>query len=359
MILAGRVLLAAVSAVPGADGPLVLAGGALSAETEEVWRAALDARLPGRPVCVIPLASGEPGRSTRSARKTLRRYGGREAAVGIALSHDAPERAFDPAWVERLERCGGFWFTGGDQSRIVDVLRPGGGTSPAFEAILAVHRRGGVVAGTSAGCAMASDPMIGGGTSVEAFRGEVQLRGGIGFLRGVLVDQHHFAHGRFGRLLLALGRDGAATLGLGVDEDTAIAVRDGGVRVLGSSVVVRVERLEPGAGRARFWIVPPGTTFPLDGAPSFAALPPAEAGGDGPPPPEDPWDGSALLDWIRGFAFSTASSAVLPAPPGTLRVGKGPGFVASWSGGSRSRFGAPPPFAAGPFEVEWEEPSTP
>lgn len=295
----------------------------------------------------------------RSARKTLRRHGGRDAAVGVALRHDAPERAFDRDWVERLEGCGGFWFTGGDQSRIVDVLRPDGGTSPAFEAILAVHRRGGVVAGTSAGCAMASDPMIGGGTSAEALRGEVQLRGGLGFLRGVLVDQHHFANGRFGRLLVALGRDGAGGVGLGVDEDTAIAVRDGMMRVLGNSVVVRIERLEKGSGRARFWIVPPGMTFPLDGAPSFAALFPADSGGDGPAPPEDPWDGGAFLDWIRGFAFSTASSAVLPAPPGTLRVGKGPGFVASWAGGSRSLLGAPPPFAAGPFEVDWEEPSTP
>ena len=58
----------------------------------------------------------------------------------------------DPALIAKVKAAKGIFFTGGVQERIVDVLQPGGQSTPMLEAIWDVYRKGGVVAGTSGGC---------------------------------------------------------------------------------------------------------------------------------------------------------------------------------------------------------------
>ena len=52
-------------AIVAGAGALVIAGGALKDENAAVWRRILDLRLPGRPICIVPLASSEPPSSGR------------------------------------------------------------------------------------------------------------------------------------------------------------------------------------------------------------------------------------------------------------------------------------------------------
>ena len=66
----------------------------------------------------------------------------------------------DPALVAKVRAANGVFFTGGDQARIVDSLRPGGVDSPLLVAIRELQERGGVVAGTSAGAAIMSRTMF-------------------------------------------------------------------------------------------------------------------------------------------------------------------------------------------------------
>ena len=76
--------------------------------------------------------------------------------------------AFDPQLVALLERYGSFYFTGGDQALIVQALVQDGKPTPALQAIRRAWAAGGLVAGSSAGAAIMSDPMITSGSSVEA-----------------------------------------------------------------------------------------------------------------------------------------------------------------------------------------------
>ncbi|MDX2228257.1 MAG: cyanophycinase [Leptolyngbyaceae cyanobacterium bins.349] len=136
-----------------------------------------------------------------------------------------------------IEQSTGIFFTGGDQSKIVDCIK---GT-PLDQAIHQRHAEGAVVGGTSAGAAMMPDEMIVGGASVSNPSVDaVSMGPGMGFLPGIVVDQHFAQRGRLGRLLAALVLQ-PAVLGLGIDEDTGIIVRGDEFEVIGSGAVTVVD----------------------------------------------------------------------------------------------------------------------
>ena len=139
--------------------------------------------------------------------------------------------------VEMIERATGVFFTGGNQLRITRLL---GGTK--LDTML--HRRneeGLVLAGTSAGAAMMSTVMITGGKPDTAFRiGIVELSPGMGFIGGVLIDQHFEERGRLRRLLLAVAQY-PQEIGLGIDENTAVICYDQEFEVLGQGSVTVID----------------------------------------------------------------------------------------------------------------------
>lgn len=136
-----------------------------------------------------------------------------------------------------IEQATGIFFTGGDQSKIVDFIK---GT-PLDDAIHKRHEAGAVIGGTSAGAAMMPDEMIVGGASVSNPSVDaVSMGPGMGFLPGIVVDQHFAQRGRLGRLLAALVLQ-PAVLGLGIDEDTGIIVKGDEFEVIGSGAVTVVD----------------------------------------------------------------------------------------------------------------------
>lgn len=250
LVLAASLLVIPPDPEPGLGpapdpGMAVIVGGGLSADNGAIWTAILAGRRVPGPVCVIPAASADPAASGRSAAERFRRWGGADAARVVDLSTEAPEQAHDPEIVDTLASCGGFHFTGGVQSRIVAVLAPEGVETPALEAIRDRHAEGAVVAGSSAGAAIMSDPMIAGGSSVGALvsglDGGVSLEPGLGFVEVGLMDQHFLARGRIGRLAVAVLEVDGVDTGFGVDEDTALIVDGTEVRVVGRSGVVVVD----------------------------------------------------------------------------------------------------------------------
>ena len=139
--------------------------------------------------------------------------------------------------IRDIETATGIFFTGGDQSRIVDFIKG----SPLGDAIHHQHEAGAVVAGTSAGAAMMPDQMIVGGASVSYPTVDaVDLGPGMGFLPGVVIDQHFSQRGRLGRLLAALVQR-PAVLGIGIDEDTGIVVKGDEFQVVGSGTITVVD----------------------------------------------------------------------------------------------------------------------
>lgn len=137
-----------------------------------------------------------------------------------------------------MEKAALIFFTGGDQLKITSLL---GGT-PLYDAIHESHKRGCVYVGTSAGASVVCDTMIITGDDEAAPKKcTLKMAPGLGLIKNVVIDQHFSQRGRIGRLLVAIAEN-PESLGVGIDEDTAIMVSvDGEFTVIGSGAVYVVD----------------------------------------------------------------------------------------------------------------------
>ncbi len=143
----------------------------------------------------------------------------------------------DSRAIEAVEQATGVFFTGGDQAQIIRAMKD----TPLDEAIHRRYQEGIIVGGTSAGAAMMPDIMIVEGDSETNPRFDVVDMGpGMGFLPGIVIDQHFSQRGRLGRLVAALAQQ-PAVLGFGIDENTAILVRNNQFEVIGAGAVTVVD----------------------------------------------------------------------------------------------------------------------
>jgi cyanophycinase len=217
-------------------GSLVIIGGAEDRQGEcSVLREFV--RLAGgmkAQIAVMTAATGMPREVGDDYIRIFKRLGA-ELVEAVHTEHRDDSRREDSLRI--IEQATGIFFTGGDQSRIVDFIR---GT-PLDKAIHKRHESGAVIGGTSAGAAMMPDEMIVGGASVSNPSVDaVSMGPGMGFLPGIVIDQHFAQRGRLGRLLAALVLQ-PAVLGLGIDEDTAIIVNGDEFEVVGQGAVTVVD----------------------------------------------------------------------------------------------------------------------
>ena len=216
-------------------GSLVIIGGGLRANNAEVYQKIVElAGGKGARIAVFPTAAGTPEREGRLTVEALRRYGAQAFVVPVAprlACADARKAADDPALAARVREAGGAFFTGGDQARITASLkRADGGNTAVLDALWAMYRRGGVIAGTSAGAAIMSrtmfyDPPL---QVLPMLQNGIvdgkDVAPGLGFVGDdVFIDQHFLIRGRFARMLPVMLAKGY-TLGLGIDENTAAVV---------------------------------------------------------------------------------------------------------------------------------------
>lgn len=197
-------------------------------------------RMSGGRIVVFATASSVPDEVGAETVGVFCAYGFDAVLAGVHGA-GAAAAACDQAIADLVTDYGSVYFTGGDQALITAALAPGGRESPVLEAIRTAHRNGAMIAGSSAGAAVMSEVMISGGTSLEAATyGVVNdpdqpgmlLEPGLGFFPWGMVDQHFIKRGRFGRLVVGMEASGA-TLGFGIDENTALFVEDTVARVIG------------------------------------------------------------------------------------------------------------------------------
>jgi cyanophycinase len=218
------------------QGQLVIIGGAEDKEGDCKILREFVRRAGGTQarIVVMTVATGLPDEVGRTYTQVFERLGVNEVQI---VDTARQEDASDPKALEAIEKATGVFFTGGDQARITSILK---GT----ELDVAIHKRyqeGIVVGGTSAGAAMMPDMMIVEGDSETNPRVEiVQMGPGMGFLPGVVIDQHFLQRGRLGRLISALAQQ-PAVLGFGIDENTAIIVNDNKFEVIGEGAVTVVD----------------------------------------------------------------------------------------------------------------------
>lgn len=231
-------------------GALVIVGGGLADDNAAIWSAIVTAAGgPGSAIAVIPAASAEPEQSGAAAATVLARFGAVPFIVPLAATDSGafgPRTASDPVWAGRVAEAGGVHFTGGAQARIVAALQSGGAETPLLRAVRAMHARGGVIAGTSAGAAVMSAVMF----TDPAGPADLLLRGartpedigpGLAFLgHGWMVDQHFLVRERHERAFAGLCAARLRRLA-GIDEDTALVVRGDMATVVGRSGVMVLE----------------------------------------------------------------------------------------------------------------------
>ncbi len=244
-------------------GGLLLIGGALRADNAEVYHKfiALAGGKDRARIGVFPTANS----SDLPARRVVdclreQGIGGDRALVIDITPGNALEQARNPDVVEQIRGCTGLFIAGGDQ-RLVSraLLGEDGRGTPALDAIRDVYRRGGVVAGTSAGAAVQGATMISApddaapidtldfGLAARPHHRGALLSRGLALFGYGLVDQHfNTSDGRLARLARALVET-RTTLGFGIDEDTAmLAGTDGRLDVLGRGGVTIVDASRAG-----------------------------------------------------------------------------------------------------------------
>jgi len=220
---------------------------------------------------LVPTASSMQEEVIDSYTEVFTRLGARQVQV---VNPGSREEAHDPASVKLVDEATGVFFSGGSQLRLSQLL-PG---TPVGDAVHRAHERGCVVGGTSAGASVMSDFMISmGDEGITPRQRASQISAGLGLLPGVVVDQHFDQRSRYGRLMSVIATS-PHLLGVGIDEDTAIIVRDRrefSVRGSGAVFVVdcrtaRTDAADARAGApvlvtgATVHTLPAGSTFDLD-----------------------------------------------------------------------------------------------
>lgn len=236
------------------SGNLVIVGGGLEPDNKAIFQQliSLAGGVEKGTFAVIPSAGGAPVQSYIYFRNELIAYGVKPDNIHLIpvalMDDDSTKDANESEWknngnnprlAKLVRECSAVWFTGGDQARTMKTLvRTDGSQTPVLEAVWEVYRTGGVVGGTSAGAAIMSEVMIGGGTSMAAlkkgvvsdYKGDdfpeddgVWVTKGLGFFPHGVVDQHFNQRSRIGRLAVALmNNKKKVSMGFGVDENTAL-----------------------------------------------------------------------------------------------------------------------------------------
>lgn len=213
-------------------GRLVIIGGHEKKDEDRLILREVTRCARGGRVVVCTVASDVPGEVWKDYQRTFRDMGCKDV-VHLDIERRA-DLLLEPP-LELLEGAEVFFFTGGAQLKITTRFA---GTR-LCAAVEEFYRKGGTVAGTSAGASVMADTMLVSGAGRETHKiGEtLQMAPGLGYLRDVIIDQHFAERGRIGRLLGAVAQN-PRFLGLGIDEDTAIVVdKEQSFTVYGSGAV--------------------------------------------------------------------------------------------------------------------------
>jgi cyanophycinase len=302
------------------SGPLLIIGGAEDKLRKRGILTELVAASGGKDarIAVIPTASSLGDEVVEVYDAVFRSVG---AAEVVPIRPASRDDAHDPALVERLAGATGIFLTGGNQLKLSSVIC---GT-PLGAAIVDAHRRGVVVAGTSAGASIQSSHMVAfGGPGATPKQRMTQVAAGLGLLESAVIDQHFDQRNRYGRLLMIVAQS-PQLLGIGVDEDTAAVVTDQGghqlLRVIGKGAVTVFDpsRMVTDAWEAKrsspllasgvvLHMLPAGSVFDL----TDRVLVPQQ-------PALDPRDAAELAEAQHDMRQMARDVAASDVSPGTLR----------------------------------------
>lgn len=183
---------------------------------------------------VITWATAQPDASFASFSKDLSAFKTASVEPSPTAPLDSEKRS---KFVAQIKDATGIYFTGGDQNRIMDVLKD----EELLKMLRGKYAAGTPFGGTSAGAAVMSDPMMTGDADLKILDGtKVGIRTGLGLIPNVIFDQHFLVRQRHNRLF-GLIMVNSAMLGIGIDEDTSVLIEDNrNLQVVGATQVMFV-----------------------------------------------------------------------------------------------------------------------
>lgn len=136
-------------------------------------------------------------------------------------------------FVKPLKRATAVWLPGGRQWRSADVYLD----TKVHNELFKLLERGGIIGGASAGASIQGSFLARGSREVN---GSFYIMGGqetgFGFISNIVIDQHHLTRNRQYDMFELLERK-PEILGIGIDENAAILVKNNQFEVIGERYV--------------------------------------------------------------------------------------------------------------------------
>ena len=192
----------------------------------------------GETVAIFPHASEEQDSSLYYAKQQFEKRNLK--ALDCAFKKD---EKLSPSKLDSLKTAKLIYIGGGDQVRFMEIIN----SNPEVKNLLkSAYQNGKMIAGTSAGAAVMSEVMITGNqlkykdyenTFDNIEIKNVETKQGLGFIKTAVIDQHFVVRSRYNRLL-SLIIENPTYKGIGIDEGTAILVKNGSAEVVGRAQVI-------------------------------------------------------------------------------------------------------------------------
>ena len=192
----------------------------------------------GETVAIFPHASEEQDSSFYYAKQQFEKRNLK--ALDCAFKKD---EKLPPSKLDSLKTAKLIYIGGGDQVRFMEIIN----SNPEVKNLLkSAYQNGKMIAGTSAGAAVMSEVMITGNqlkykdyenTFDNIEIKNVETKQGLGFIKTAVIDQHFVVRSRYNRLL-SLIIENPTYKGIGIDEGTAILVKNGSAEVVGRAQVI-------------------------------------------------------------------------------------------------------------------------
>lgn len=208
-------------------------------------------------ILIIPWATEEPEASFKYLKEDFAPFRPKEIELAPIAPLTAEKKS---AFLNQLKNATGVFFTGGDQVKVMNVLKD----ETLLQALKNRYKDGTVFGGTSAGTAIMSSQMITGEGDFTVIDGKkVETINGLGLLPDdVIVDQHFIKRQRENRLF-GLILQNPSKLGVGIDEGTALLVTNNRyAEVVGASQVM-VVKSKNHDGILTVFLIPSGKTLDL------------------------------------------------------------------------------------------------
>ena len=192
----------------------------------------------GETVAIFPHASEEQDSSFYYAKQQFEKRNLK--ALDCAFKKD---EKLPPSKLDSLKTAKLIYIGGGDQVRFMEIIN----SNPEVKNLLkSAYQNGKMIAGTIAGAAVMSEVMITGNqlkykdyenTFDNIEIKNVETKQGLGFIKTAVIDQHFVVRSRYNRLL-SLIIENPTYKGIGIDEGTAILVKNGSAEVVGRAQVI-------------------------------------------------------------------------------------------------------------------------